>query len=572
MRRLALFAGSVCLAVSACSSQSGGSAETTMATVATTCEPAPDALCRGANLEGADLSGLSLTGIDLRQANLRGANLTGADLTQSVLIGADLTGANLDGARLVRVTADGTDFSGASVRAAMFTNASLRSSNFAGVDSSVAIATGADTSGASPTTSIEGFLDDDVQFTEGSDPISASATAAVDVTPLLEELTYRISRDRIPPTKAARKYTYVALAMFAATSPGDALLDSITAFGSRPAPAAEVDPTVAGLVAGSIVARNLFTVPADRTTLAEVADGLASRRASSMSAVQLRASFAYGREIAAIVLERTKTDGYDAAQGFTAREAKEPGDWVPTSPNFQSGIDPGWGTLTPFFASSSACSIPPPPRGSSANSPFQELADEVASVVETLTDEQKAIARFWDDGRGRTGTPAGHWLALSLDLAQREGLAADATLRMVSHALMAGSDAFIAVWREKYRWMVERPITILQRSNPDWSSYLVTPAFPEYPSGHSGVSRAIANVLTAYLGDVSFTDPGFGLTEQSRKQFNVTPRAFESFDAAANEVSDSRSYGGIHYRVSLDRGQDLGVCVADAATAGTLQP
>lgn len=535
---------------------------------AVTCEPAPDAICREADLAGANLEGRSLVGIDLRRANLRGANLVGADLTQAVLIDADLSGAKLDGARLARVTADGADFSATSLRGTTFTNASLRSSNFEGVDTSLAVATDANTSGAGPSSAVEGLLDDDVEAIDAIDPIVADDAKAADVAPLLEELTYRISRDRIPPTKAARKYTYVALAMFAATSPDDALLESVNGLGDRPAPSAEVDPVIAGLVAGSIVARTLFTVPADRTTLAEVADVSVSRLVSTRSSAQLRASFAYGREIARVVLQRTNSDGYDAAQGFTAREATEPGDWVPTSPNFQSGIDPGWGTLTPFFASTSDCSIPPPPRGASADSPFQELADEVAAVVQNLTDEQKAIARFWDDGRGRTGTPAGHWLTLGLDLAKREDLSATQTLRMMSHALMAGSDAFIAVWREKYRWMVERPITILQRSNPDWSSYLVTPAFPEYPSGHSGVSRAIANVLTAYLGTVSFTDPGFGLTEQSRQQFNVTPRSFASLDDAANEVSDSRSYGGIHYRVSLDRGQDLGACVADRATSG----
>ena len=127
---------------------------------------------------------------------------------------------------------------------------------------------------------------------------------------------------------------------------------------------------------------------------------------------------------------------------------------------------------------------------------------------------------------------------------------------------MAVADAFIVNFGEKYKYMVERPITVLQRSDTQWSSYLPTPAFPEYPSGHSTISKTAADVLTSYFGEWKFTDPGYGLTQESRSKFEVTPRTFTSFTEAAKEASISRLYGGIHFTFGLTSGVTLGACVA----------
>ena len=136
------------------------------------------------------------------------------------------------------------------------------------------------------------------------------------------------------------------------------------------------------------------------------------------------------------------------------------------------------------------------------------------------------------------------------------------TITMFATLSMALADGVVANWREKYRWSVERPVTVLARTDPEWNSYLVTPAFPEYPSGHSTISRIAADVLTELVGDWSFTDPGWGLAPGSRKKFEIAPRSFESFRQAADEAGLSRVYGGIHYRFSIDAGADVGACVA----------
>ena len=546
----------------------GGSANESTTTSTVACTPAPDALCRNADLSGANLAGKSLVGIDLRGANLSGADLTGTDLTQAVLIGADLSKAKLDGAVLSRATATSAKFDGATADRALFSNANVSGSSFLGVNATTTVATGAKVDGAIPAAVVAGFLDDDVAAPSDAPEAPASSATANDVAPLLEELTFRISRDRVAPTKAARRYAYAALASFvASSSAGDPFVTSLSGFqfpGERPK---NVDPVISGVVAASIVARSLFVINADRTTIAEVADGVVAKSSVGLTGGQLAASFAWGQKVAKAIIARSQSDGFTESLKITAPDVKGPGIWVPTPPNYQPAIDPGWGTVASFLASSTKCSLPAPPKTGSAESPYGEQAKQVADTAATLTDDQKSMARFWDDGRGRTGTPAGHWLVIGLEAAKLKKLSAVATFRMIAHEMVTVSDAFIAVWREKYKWMVERPVTVLQRTDPAWSSYLMTPAFPEYPSGHSGISRAAADVLTAYLGDVAFDDPGYGVTEQSRRQFNVEPRSFASFSAAADEASVSRVYAGIHYPMGTTAGSRLGACVAAGALA-----
>jgi hypothetical protein len=215
-----------------------------------------------------------------------------------------------------------------------------------------------------------------------------------------------------------------------------------------------------------------------------------------------------------------------------------------------------------FFTRSGDCTLPSPPTSGDDLSPFKGAADEVATVAKNLTEEQKDIARFWDDSRGRTGTPSGHWLGIAFAAAEGNDATALGTIRAVAHTMMSIADAFIVGWKLKYQYMVERPITVLQRTDSEWSSYLTTPAFPEYPSGHSTISRAAANILTSYFGEWKFTDPGYGMTEESLGSFDVAPRTFSSFDAAAQEASISRLYGGIHFTIGLESGVTLGACIA----------
>ena len=97
--------------------------------------------------------------------------------------------------------------------------------------------------------------------------------------------------------------------------------------------------------------------------------------------------------------------------------------------------------------------------------------------------------------------------------------------------------------------------------DPAWSSYIVTPAFPSYHSGHSTQSGAASTVLTDQFGVLTFTDTthtDHGLVPPQ------TPRRFGSFEEAADEAAISRLYGGIHYRFDNNDGRASGRCIGDA--------
>jgi hypothetical protein len=114
-------------------------------------------------------------------------------------------------------------------------------------------------------------------------------------------------------------------------------------------------------------------------------------------------------------------------------------------------------------------------------------------------------------------------------------------------------DAFISCWDEKFRSHRIRPETFINKNiDVKWQPLLQTPPFPEYPSGHSVVSTAAAEVLSYLVGD-SLT-----YMDDSEVLFEIPARKFTSFRQAAREASISRLYGGIHFRDAIEQGQQEG--------------
>jgi hypothetical protein len=142
-------------------------------------------------------------------------------------------------------------------------------------------------------------------------------------------------------------------------------------------------------------------------------------------------------------------------------------------------------------------------------------------------------------------TPAGVWNLKALELARRSALGERETVRLLAALNTAMADAFIACWREKFRHWSIRPVNaIRERFDPSFLPYLLTPAFPSYPSGHATVSGAAAEVLARAL-----------------------PMHASEARSAAEEAAMSRLYGGIHVesdnREGLWLGRRIGEIVAE---------
>jgi len=105
-------------------------------------------------------------------------------------------------------------------------------------------------------------------------------------------------------------------------------------------------------------------------------------------------------------------------------------------------------------------------------------------------------------------TPVGHWMGIIAILCRQEKKNEQENARTYALASASIFDAFISCWDEKYRSQTLRPITVIrEKIEENWNPLLQTPPFPEYTSGHSVISSAVATVLEHLFGqDVSFHD------------------------------------------------------------------
>jgi len=150
-------------------------------------------------------------------------------------------------------------------------------------------------------------------------------------------------------------------------------------------------------------------------------------------------------------------------------------------------------------------------------------------------------------------TPGGHWMGIASIACRKSNANVLKTARAYALVAVGLFDGFISCWDTKYRYRFVRPITVInQWFDRKWEPYLQTPPFPEYTSGHSTISASAATILTALFGE------NFAFHDDADKEYIDRERDFTSFMQAADEASVSRLYGGIHFRVSLDKGSDCG--------------
>jgi membrane-associated phospholipid phosphatase len=285
---------------------------------------------------------------------------------------------------------------------------------------------------------------------------------------------------------------------------------------------------------------------------------------------------AWGESVAKQILRDRATDGWDAVVSPPAHTG--PGWWVPTPPAYASYLLPHWGFLRPFCMSSSEHFLPPgPPALTSSKyaADYNEIKALGAAVGSTRTADQSQIALFWADGAG-TETPPGHWNSIAQQVGAAQGNSLEDNARLFAMLNLAMADAAICAWDAKYTFDFWRPVTAIRNGvldgnpatdpDPTWSSFIVTPPFPDYVSGHSTFSGAAASILAMFFGtdNIRFTTGSDFLP-------GVT-RTFSSFSAAAEEAAVSRLYGGIHFRSANDDGLHAGLAISAWTFTHFLQP
>jgi hypothetical protein len=284
-----------------------------------------------------------------------------------------------------------------------------------------------------------------------------------------------------------------------------------------------------------------------------------------------------GVEVATQILALRSTDGSGSTVTYTI--GSDPGDWQPTPPALaQSPLAPHWGNVTPWaMTSGGQFAINGIPELTSAEyaTSLNEVKSLGVATGSTRTADQSQIALFWNNGP-TTATPPGHLNVMAQLAAESQGNTLSENARLFALLNIAEADAAIACWQNKFATNLWRPVTAIRNAENDgndgtidddtWLSFIPTPPFPTYTSGHSTFSGAAAAVLADFFGtdNISFTLPS------ESPDPTVLDRDYTSFSQAALESADSRLYGGIHFRFDNEDGYTTGTALGEYVAANFL--
>lgn len=379
-----------------------------------------------------------------------------------------------------------------------------------------------------------------------------------------------ITFDIFNPPVASRIYAYSSIAAYEVMSAGTDEYKSLNillpGLGAIPPPAKEINYELGSLLAYLNVAQQLtFSKDSTQKLIDRM---LVVAGEHGMPEDMIRNTVEYSRQVSDTVLKFSKSDNY--AQTRTDVKytvSTEEGRWVPTPPAYMKAVEPNWMKIRTVMIDSASQfqSPPPPPFNKDKSSRFYQMVNEVYVAGNELTDEQRAMADFWDCNgfklhlsghvmfATKAMTPGGHWMGITGIVCGNQNADFNKTVFTFTGVSFALMDGFISCWSTKFKYNLVRPETYINLYiDNSWQPYLQTPPFPEYTSGHSVISSASATVLEKILGDeTSFRDT-------TERRWGWPDRDFGSVSEAANEAAISRMYGGIHYNEAINAGMKEG--------------
>ena len=261
-----------------------------------------------------------------------------------------------------------------------------------------------------------------------------------------------------------------------------------------------------------------------------------------------------------------------------------PGVWRPTPPNFANDPAPWIGNVLPFIVPSAEMLRTDGPNtlnGVDYAEDFNEVKELGSLTSMTRTPDQTDAAIFWQDHAHALFNRIFRALALSQNLDIVD------SARLFAMENLAAADASIGCWNDKYYWQFWRPITAIREADtdgnpateadPTWLPLfdpttpicnlppLVTPPFPDHPSGHACNTSAFVHTLRNFFG----TDR-IAVSVFSNK--SCTWRSFDRFSDILKEVIDARVWAGIHFRTADTQGAVLGKKVTHYLKKHYFQP
>jgi len=129
----------------------------------------------------------------------------------------------------------------------------------------------------------------------------------------------------------------------------------------------------------------------------------------------------------------------------------------------------------------------------------------------------------------------------------------------------------------KFTYNFWRPVTAIRNGDrddndaterdPSWTPLNATPMHPEYPSQAAIISGVAVGVLASVFGP----QPAIPCTATDVSAPNLQ-REYTSIAEMADEHKNVRVWGGIHFRNSLEVGEEMGRKIAAYLIANALMP
>jgi len=309
---------------------------------------------------------------------------------------------------------------------------------------------------------------------------------------------------------------------------------------------------------------------------------LLAKREASLAAIidddddnsgrSIERGIAWGQTVADAIWAWRLTDGITPAPApFLG--GTNVGQWRPTPMAFLSGAGVQFSYMTPWVIESPSQFRPGGPPALTSQrfaADFNEtkLKGDISGL--NRTEDESLYSRFWN-----VSTAGAYWNQIARTLAERQHLTLSARSRLLALLNLSLADAAIGCWEAKYTYAFWRPVTAIPLADTDgnsntvaspFTSYLVTPNHPEYPSGHSCLSGAAAAVLASSFGE----NTSFSVSSDAPEMAGVV-RSYASFSQILEEIKNARVFAGIHFRSACDDGTQLGVRVADYVQSNALR-
>jgi hypothetical protein len=285
----------------------------------------------------------------------------------------------------------------------------------------------------------------------------------------------------------------------------------------------------------------------------------------------------YGRRAADHIIALRANDGRNAA--VTVPDPTQPGDWRPTPPAEAPFASAWLGGVTPLAIESATQFAPGPPPAINGDpdvaaaylEEFNEvrITGDIDAPVTDRSDDMEQTAKFFSDAG------IGPMQAALRLFATQNALDIDDSARMFAAVDTSIADGAITVWHAKFQYMWWRPVTAIRMADTDgndltvgdsdWTPLIITPPYPDWPSGLCSVVGAVSTALTRLNGNgmlnLTIMSPTAGET-----------RTFATASEIAGSAVDARVWSGIHFRTADEVSIIIGTSVANYVLDNYFQP